>query len=127
MVHKITLAGSGDKKESPQQITETRDKYEAAPTDEINQTARATSQVGAVSAPSPGGDQAKLDSVLKEIEQLQKSIDSLQTQSSNEATSYNWQTSDSDKPGDSSNSVGIIQLLVVFLISAGLGAYINRV
>ena len=35
---------------------------------------------------------------------------------------YEWQTSDGDKPGESSAPYSLLQLVLVFVVFAGLGA-----
>ena len=39
---------------------------------------------------------------------------------------YEWQTSDGDKPGEGGAPFTIVHLIIAFLLSAGVGAFMMR-
>lgn len=66
----------------------------------------------------------ELEKLDRENSQLQQQINALNSKS--ESADYNWQTSDSDKPGGKVSAYGVSHLLIVFLISVFMGIYLNR-
>ena len=59
--------------------------------------------------------QAEIDAIMKK-----------HTEDGNQEKIYEWQTSDDSKPGSSGGKYGNVSLLLVFILSAFLGAYLVR-
>ena len=95
-------------------------KYEPAPADDINKTAKG----GAAAAPATVvTDAKKLSNLEKECADLQKSIQAIKNDRG--AADSQWVKAGTDKPA-STGAVSMIQLILAFIICVFLGMYLNK-